>query len=142
MANMVNLYFISGFESPFSYIMGSNVSAPYDFVDEDQIEIFKDKIIINLEGASLGRYAPTGSMIPLLDENANGIRIEPKSETDIHIGDIITFQDGRNLIVHRVVDIGSDEKGTYFITKGDNNDISDGKIRFKDVRYITIGVIW
>jgi len=142
MANVMNLYFISGFENPFSYILQDNMSAPYDFIDEKQIEIFEDKIIINLEGASLSRYAPTGSMLPLLDAGSNGIRIVPESEEEIHRGDIITFQEGRNLIVHRVIEIGTDEEGTYFITKGDNNDISDGKIRFRDVRYITVGIIW
>jgi len=142
MANLVNLYIISGFESPLSYILGDNTSAPYDFVDEKQIEILDDKIIINIEGASLGRYAPTGSMLPLLDSGSNGIRIVPKSKEDIHIGDIVTFQEGRTLIIHRVIDIGTDKEGTYFITKGDNNDINDGKIRFKNIKYITIGIIW
>ena len=141
-ANIINLYFISGFESPFSYILLDNSSAPYDFVKENQIEMFDDKIIIYLKDASLSRYAPTGSMLPLFDENANGIRIKPESEQDIHIGDIISFQKEMDLIVHRVIEIGSDEKGIYFITKGDNNDVSDGKIRFKDIKYITIGVIW
>jgi signal peptidase I len=81
-------------------------------------------------------------MEPLLDENSNGIRIIPKSEEDIHIGDIISFEKNKDLIIHRVIDKGVDNNGTYFITKGDNNNVSDGKIRFEDIRYITIGVIW
>ena len=99
-------------------------------------------IVINIDGASLSRYAPTGSMKPVLDEGSNGIRIKPASESDIHIGDIITFEQDNMLIVHRVVDIGSDNNGTYFITQGDNTNISDGKIRFNQIKYITIGVIW
>jgi len=145
-ANLVGAYFIYGFEIPASldylWIGSNDNSAPFDFVKEKQIEVYDDKIIINIEGASLSRYTPTGSMRPVLDENSNGIRIVPESEEDIHIGDIISFEQDNYLIVHRVINIGTDEKGIYFITKGDNNGLSDGKIRFKDIRYITIGVIW
>lgn len=145
-ANLVSFYFVYGSEMPLSLLNLSfntdNHSAPFDFVKENQIQIFEDKIIINIEGASISRYAPTGSMLPVLDQGSNGIRIIPKSESEIHIGDIITFEQDNMLIVHRVVEIGTDSKGTYFITKGDNNNINDGKIRFENIKYLTIGVIW
>lgn len=146
-ANFIGLYLVYGLEMPislngFSLISNDNDSVPFDFVDESQIEIYNDKIVIYVDNASMSRYAPTGSMKPLLDENSNGLRIVPESEEDIHIGDIITFRKGSYLIVHRVVDIGTDRQGTYFITKGDNNNINDGKVRFENIKYITIGVIW
>jgi len=148
-ANLVGLYFVYGFEvpvsfnslSPFSFIFNSN-SAPFDFVDESEIQIYNDRVVINIDGASISRYAPTGSMKPVLDAGANGIRIVPESEEDIHIGDIISFRQDSYLIVHRVVDKGTDEKGVYFITKGDNNNITDGKIRFEDIEFVTIAVVW
>jgi len=148
-ANIAGLIAIYGFEIPSQFGNGSlslfqsgNPSAPFDFVRENQIQIYEDKIVINVKGASLSSYAPTGSMLPVLNQGSNGIKIVPKSEADIHIGDIITFEQDNALIVHRVIEIGTDSEGTYFITKGDNNNISDGKIRFKDIRYITIGIIW
>ena len=144
-ANLFGLYLVYGFEIPasFDYLGFSfDNSAPFDFIKEKDIQVYNDKIIINIDGASIGRYAPTGSMKPVLDSSANGIRIKPQSEEDIHIGDIITFRQDNYLIIHRVIDIGTDNEGIYFITKGDNNDIIDGKIRFKDIEYITIGVIW
>lgn len=148
-ANLVGLYFIYGFETPFlfsnisnSFGLNSNDSAPFDFIQEKDIKVYDDKIVINIEGASLSRYAPTKSMIPILDQGSNGIRIRPDSKEDIHIGDIISFRQDNMLIVHRVVEIGNDEQGIYFITKGDNNNIVDGKVRFEDVEFITIGVIW
>lgn len=145
-ANIVGIFLIYGNEIPLSF-NGSlfsfhNNSAPFDFVGENQIKVFEDKIVIDIEGASISRYAPTGSMLPVLDEGSNGIRIVPKSEADIHIGDIITFRQDNILIIHRVINIGEDNNGTYFITKGDNSPINDGKIRFSDIEYITIGVIW
>lgn len=143
-ANLVGYYLTNGLENPFS--MGFNFSdanqAPFDFIKENQIHIYDDKVVINVRNASLSRYAPTGSMKPVLDENSNGIRIVPKSEEEIHVGDIITFEQDGNLIVHRVIEKGTDKEGTYFITKGDNNSISDGKIRFKDIRYVTVIMVW
>jgi len=144
-ANFIGFYFVYGAEIPlnlFNLSFGENNSAPFDSVKENQIQVFEDKIVINIKGTSISRYAPTGSMLPVLDKGSNGIRIMPKSEEDIHIGDIITFEQNNMLIVHRVVQIGTDDKGIYFVTKGDNNNINDGKIRFENIKYLTVGVIW
>lgn len=143
-ANLISYYIINGLENPFSNGFGLNPgnNAPQDFVKENQIQIYDDKVVINVKGASLSRYAATGSMKPTFDENANGIRIVPKTEDEINVGDIITYQSGDSLIVHRVVEKGTDSEGVYFITKGDNNTISDGKVRFKDIKYETIALIW
>jgi len=141
-ANVAALY-IDEIEVPFTdFSFNNDESAPFDFIKENQIEIYDDKVVINIEGASLSRYAPTGSMEPILDENSNGIKIKPESEEDVHVGDIVTFKQNNILIVHRVIEKGVDGNGTYFITKGDNNLVNDGKIRFDDVEYITIGMIW
>ena len=132
----------SGKEIPFNFSGNGNLNAPGDWIKKNQIHIYKDKVIIDVDDPSLGRYAPTGSMIPVLDKNSNGIKIIPKKEEDINIGDIITFEQDGMLIVHRVVEKGEDEEGVYFITKGDNNNITDGKIRFKDIKYVTIAIIY
>jgi len=81
-------------------------------------------------------------MKPLLDKGANGIRITPKNENEINVGDIVSYKFKDILVVHRVVEKGTDDKGIYFITQGDNNILSDGKIRFDDIEYVTIGIIW
>jgi len=129
-------------EMPLGINFSSETEAPGDWVKERQIQIYENAVVIDIEGASLSRYAPTGSMIPVLDKDSNGIRIVPESEEDIDIGDIVTFEKDNQLIVHRVVEKGTDKEGTYFITKGDNNPVTDGKVRFKDIRYVTIGIIW
>ena len=147
-ANVINSYLSYGLEKPFFNNFGfsnngiGSSTAPSDFIIENQIEIYSDKVIIKVNNATLSRYATTGSMKPLLDENANGIRIVPTCEEEIHVGDIITYQSNENLIVHRVIERSTDEDGIYFITKGDNNIINDSKIRFKDIKYKTIGVLW
>jgi len=119
-----------------------NVSAPSDSVSEDDVKVYEDRVVIYIDDASLSRYAPTGSMIPVLDENSNGIRIKINSADEINIGDIISFYSGEDLIIHRVIEKGTDEKGVYFITKGDNNPVSDGKMRIEDIEYKTVGMIW
>jgi hypothetical protein len=145
-ANLLSFYLVYGLENPFSgnfKIPGTETkSAPFDFIKENQIEVYSDRVVIFVQNASIGRYAATGSMIPTLDEHANGIRVKPKSADDIHIGDIITFKQGDYLIIHRVVQKGVDDNGIYFVTKGDNNSLEDGKVRFSDIQYITVGMLW
>jgi len=143
-ANIFNYYLVYGIENPFSgeYIISKNKDAPRDFISEQQIKVYHDRIVIYIENASIGRYASTGSMKPILDENSNGIRIVPKSEDEINVGDIITFKQNDYLIIHRVIEKGIDEQGIYFITKGDNNAVADEKIRFSEIKYVTVGLLW
>ncbi len=130
-------------EMPLAFGYWENgLEAPGNWISEQEIQIYDNAVVLNIEGASLSRYAPTGSMKPLLNENSNGIKIVPKSEQDISIGDIVTFEQNGEHIIHRVIEKGIDEKGVYFITKGDNNNVSDGKIRFSQIKYVTIGMLW
>ncbi|MEM4230476.1 MAG: signal peptidase I [Candidatus Pacearchaeota archaeon] len=129
-------------EFPRGLFHSASISIPTDRINESDIEIYPDKIVIKIENPSISEYADTNSMLPIIDKGANGIRIQPKSEEDIKVGDIISFDSEYGLIVHRVVEIGEDEEGKYFITKGDNNLFSDGKVRFEQVKYITVGIIY
>ena len=132
---------LGGFEKPFS-TNSTQVEAPHDFVKENKILVYSDKVVIMLDHPTISEYAPTGSMRPLFDYGANGVRIKPTSVSDIHVGDIVTYQSGEDLIVHRVIEIGSDNEGAYFVTKGDNNSSADGKIRYPDIKYITVAIIY
>lgn len=154
---MISLLFMAGW---FSSIVYSNYSfdltqspfaaskerlSPYDHVKESQISVYKDKIVIDINNAIWARYTDTNSMDPLFDKGANGIEISPDSPEDLHIGDIIAYDaewaDG--VVIHRIIEIGNDEQGIYFITKGDNNPIQDPEpIRFPQVKYILIGIIY
>lgn len=116
--------------------------SPANWVQDNQILIYPDRIVILVPNATLSRYANTKSMDPIIDFNANGIEIKPQSPQDIHVGDIISYEKGGNLIVHRVINIGVDENGWYCITKGDNAIQDDGKIRFDSIRSVTIIIIY
>lgn len=135
----------SSFEYPFvtgNVVSNLNMTSPANFLDEKDILIFEDMVILKVKGASLSNYAGTGSMEPLINSKTNGIRIVPESEEDVAVGDIVSYLYEDKLIVHRVIEKSKDEEGIYFITKGDNSEFYDDKIRFEDIKYKTIGVIW
>lgn len=71
----------------------------------------------------------------------NGLRVVPSSEEEIQVGDIVSFDYAGGIVVHRVVERGTDSDGLYFITKGDNSDKFE-KIRFEDIEYKTVGLIY
>lgn len=129
-------------ESPYLIGFGSAIEQPSNWITENNVEVHDDKVIIYVKDASISRYADSGSMLPVLGDTANGIRIKPESAGQINIGDIITFDNGGKLIVHRVIEKGTDSEGDWFVTKGDNNPETDGKVYFKDVRYVTIALIY
>jgi len=134
-------FFQTGIEKPLGISFYETITnAPGDWIKIGQIQVTGDSISINVPNASISSYAPTGSMKPVLDEDSNGIRIKPSSPEQIELGDIVTF--GEENIVHRVIEKGVDEEGYWFITKGDNNQISDEQIRFEDIKYVTIGVLY
>ena len=123
----------------------NTVSAPSDTLSESNIQVYDSKVIIRLDGARWASYTNTKSMSPVLDENSHGIEIVPKSEDDIHIGDIIAYATKYNNIpiVHRIIAIKKDKEGTYYILKGDNNMKRDPEnVRFSQIRYKLVAVIY
>ncbi len=127
-------------------LTGSFVSAEEnsfsDFLSRDDILVYDDYVILKISGATISTYAPSGSMAPLLSSKANGIRIVPKEADKINVGDIVSYEFEDKLIVHRVIEKGTDDDGIYYVVKGDSNSTSDGKIRFEDIKYVTVAVVW
>ncbi|MCS7134544.1 MAG: hypothetical protein NZ889_01650 [Candidatus Pacearchaeota archaeon] len=116
--------------------------SPNEKIEEEKILVFDDKVVINVKGAKLVSYSNTNSMDPLLDENAKGIEIKPSAPEQIKVGDIISYKKGKEIISHRVVEVGKDEKGWFCKTKGDNNLFLDGKIRFEQIVGVLVIVIY
>ena len=119
--------------------------SPYDHIKQDQIHVYPDRIVIDLKNANWAEFTDTNSMDPIFDKGANSFEITPESPEDVHIGDIISYKSeyAEGLIVHRVIDIGVDQKGWYCIVKGDNIKEPDpGKIRFSQIHGVLIGIIY
>lgn len=128
------------FDSFFSY---KEKFAPQDFIKEEQIMVYDDKIVIDVSNVTWAGFESTGSMTPTLSEDANALEIEPLSPEEIKKGDIISYETSDGIIIHRVVEIGEDEQGWYALTKGDNNKLNDPyKVRFSQVQRLLIGILY
>lgn len=123
-------------------VTGRVVDTPSNFIDNNKIEVFPDKVIIKVEDAKISSYDSTGSMLPTLGPGMNGISVAPSSPDAIKVGDIVSFRKGDVIVVHRVVQKGSDAEGIYFVTKGDNSEVEDGKIRFDDIERVLVAVVY
>jgi hypothetical protein len=137
------IFFYSGVEMPFGtgFVIG-DVGAPSTWVADEEIILFDNEVLLRIENVSMSRYASTGSMLPTLGRNSRGLVVVPRDVGQVGVGDIVSFRDFGRLIVHRVVEKGTDEEGVYFITKGDNSDFLDGKIRFEDIEHVLIGILY
>ncbi|MGK0208870.1 MAG: signal peptidase I [Patescibacteria group bacterium] len=116
--------------------------SPSNWITEKDLVVESDRLILEIANVSIGRYLGSGSMQPVLDSEVNGIRIVPESDAVIEVGDIVTYERNGDTIIHRVIEKGLDGDGVYFIVKGDNNILSDGKVRFSEIRYVTIGILY
>lgn len=119
--------------------------SPSDWITQEQIQLYDDRVVIMLDDPQWAIFTDTNSMDPLLDEGAHGIQMVPQSPAQLEVGDIISFTtpyaDG--IIVHRIIELGEDEKGWYALTKGDNSPLIDpGKVRFSQVHRVLVGVLY
>lgn len=126
-------------------IVNYSNQSPSDYISDSQIRVYSDKVIIDVPGVTWTRYNSTDSMKPVIDDGANGLEVPPRSEDELKVGDIVSYQAFWNdtLVVHRIIEIGQDSFGKYYVLKGDNNDGPDpGRIRFSQIKYKTIAIIY
>lgn len=120
-------------------------ASPFDRISEEHIRVYSDKVVIYINNPEWAGFDDTNSMDPVIDKGANAIQIIPQSTDDIHVGDIISYESAYadGVIIHRVIEISSDEDGWYCIAKGDNNPSQDpGKIRFSQIKKVLVAVIY
>lgn len=128
---------------PASFFSSPELSSPGDWIKESQIMVYPDKVILNLKDPSWASFTNTNSMDPFFDETANALEIKPSSSDQINPGDIISYQTAYGLIIHRVIEKGEDEKGAYYLVKGDNNSFQDPfKVRFEDIKGVVVAIIY
>ena len=121
------------------------INSPHDRIKEEQIKVYESLIILNVNNSELVSLENTNSMDPLIDEESNIIQIKPESEEDIHIGDLVSYEDifTKKVILHRVVDIRADSLGKFFILKGDNVNSTDLiKVRFEQIKGIVVAIVY
>ena len=127
----------------FPQFSGTERISPVERLSWDDIRLAADGVFIEADGIRLVAIADTNSMDPVLDEESKVLSLNPTSPDQIFVGDIISYKErfGDRIIIHRVVEIGNDGSW-YAVTKGDNNAISDGKIRWDQVRSVLVGIIY
>jgi len=126
-----------------SEVLPSEKPSPQDFVSQSKINVYGNRVMFYVSNPVLTKFTDTNSMDPLFDSSANGIEIRPKYESDISIGDVISYNVDDTLFVHRVVEIGYDDKGWYAFVKGDNEVLYNlNKIRFEQVNGILVAIIY
>ncbi len=140
-----------GSEQP-GIISGSIISvapkeraSPSNIIAENDIHVYNDKIVIDVDDPVWAKFTDTNSMDPVFDQGAHALQIVPTNPEQIQAGDIISFTTkyDSGVIIHRVVETGVDENGWYAVTKGDNNSYKDpGKVRFQNVKKQLIGIIY
>ncbi|MBN1644446.1 hypothetical protein JW851_00200 [Candidatus Woesearchaeota archaeon] len=126
--------------------LGTNTGiSPNDWIKQDDIHVYRSHIEIDLKNAVWANFTDTNSMTPVLGSKSNAIQVKPQNEEDIHIGDVISFRNkvNKRRIIHRVIGIGNDPEGRYFLTKGDNNKEEDNiKVRFNDIERVLVAVVY
>ncbi|MBU1976114.1 MAG: signal peptidase I [Nanoarchaeota archaeon] len=123
----------------------SEIPSPQDRVQEEQITVYKKKVILNIDNVYRGFLLDTNSMDPVMDEGTTTLAIKPEAPKDIQPGDIVLFSSDTNEyhIIHRIIEVGEDEQGMYYITKGDNNPTEDPtKVRFEDIVAVVVGILY
>lgn len=86
--------------------------------------IFGFKILQVMSGSMSGTFE-TGDLI-LVKKITN--------ESDLNIGDIITFKVNESLVTHRIIDITKNNGKLEFTTKGDANNVKDiDKVEFNNI---------
>lgn len=142
---------LGGYELPvqlYSTLTGAAIPRPIpnDHVTEEQIKVYKDRVVLDIPDAIFARFTPTRSMEPVLSHEANALEIVPTSENQVREGDVVAYQNsctGEGVVIHRVIVKGEDQLGAYFLTKGDNNPSADPcKVRFDEIKSVVVAIIY
>ncbi|MFH1682326.1 MAG: S26 family signal peptidase [Candidatus Woesearchaeota archaeon] len=140
---LLSIFTLGEKQIPASLFVSPEISSPGDWVKEEQIKVYPNQVILNIEGASWTTFTDTNSMDPFLDAESNAIEVMPKAPEEIEVGDIISYQTDYGVIIHRVVERGIDKEGIYYLVKGDNNSSVDpGKVRFEQVKGVLVAIIY
>jgi hypothetical protein len=123
-------------------VQGTEYPSPADRVELGDIAVSDSGVTVTIPGAVLYAIADTNSMDPAIDKESTVLAIRPASESELIAGDIVIYRSGPTLIIHRLVETGTDSAGWYAIPKGDSNASDDGKVRFSQIEAVVIGIFY
>lgn len=128
---------------PLSLFDTKELASPSDWIKEEQIKVYNNKVVIEIQNSTWASFTNTNSMDPFLDEDAHAIEIKPQDPNEINKGDVISYKTSYGTVIHRIISKGIDEEGIYYLVKGDNNQIQDPfKVRYEDVKGVVVAIVY
>ena len=115
------------------------------------IRLHKPNLPINREpDVWLTTVADTNSMDAMVDYGHTCILIKGQTRAEhralvqsLRVGDVVVYTNGTDNILHRIIEITTDEQGRKYKLKGDNNWAPDPYIiRDAHILWLLIGVIY
>ena len=120
--------------------------SPNDWVNRDQIDYVEESNLLTIDLApniKIFSIADTNSMDGLMDIGHNVIATDYFDKAKLAVGDVVVFQAGGPLIVHRIVKIREDDSGRIYRTRGDNNvDMDRFHLRNLNIKYLVLGIFY
>ncbi|MFC1801619.1 hypothetical protein ACFLZB_04100 [Nanoarchaeota archaeon] len=149
---VIILVFVLGFLANFALnsvdfsgsLTGADVVSPSDWVEEQQVHVYRDKVVLDMHDVMFSSFTDTNSMDPLLDAEANGLEIKP-IEGRLKVGDVISYNSNtyNGVVIHRIIEISSDDSGDYYVVKGDNSLAEDDElVRFDQIEGVLVGILY
>jgi hypothetical protein len=129
------------FSAPFFSPQQVSLSPPGSYFSDKDIHVSPESVLLDIQGAQIASYDSTGSMMPVLYEGSHGIVVVPKNDSEVNVGDIVSYTSGEITIVHRVIGKSQDEGGTYFVVKGDNSSTTE-IVRFNQIEHKVVGILY
>lgn len=121
--------------------------SPNDWVKIAQIQYDAGAKTLSITGLEpevrVFGIADTGSMDGLMDYGHNVILTNNFDKDKLAVGDIVAFQVWAKLVLHRIVEMGEDDQGKWYHTRGDNCVTNDPyRLRNKDIKWLCKGIIY
>ena len=108
--------------------------APSSSLTKEQALRAANLASITVGSPTIGTFAGTGSMLPLLDSRTVAVWEPVTPDTRLHPGDIVAFERSGHSIAHTVTAV----EGQHVRTRGVNNDSSDSGWQRPTLRLVAL----
>lgn len=119
--------------------------SPKGIFPQSSVVAYADRAVIKESGLTLLKnIADTNSMDPVFDTGHTLIARKEDFHDQLKPGDIVVYHAGYGrYVVHRIIEITTDEQGKSYKLEGDNNNMPDPYL-VKDVhiKYLIVGVVY
>lgn len=132
-------------QTPEGFSNNNDMASPASHIEQNQIKVTNKNVELDLQDAKWATFKDTKSMLPVLDKDTYALQIEPTCPEEIQTGDIVSYKSNirNNIIIHRVIDKGEDDKGIYYTLQGDNNESPDPeRVRCDQIDRKVVAIIY